>query len=401
VAWGHLANGDSTAVSVDWVASGGAIEDGSFTGAARGVYRLRAVLRTPAHLEDSVTVTVGTALPPPPLPAQTLRALATARGFEIGAAVRDTPFVRDPDYRALLSAQYNSIGTEDATDMYTIFARPMTYDFARADRLVAYAQAQGIPIHGHTLIWGSFIPGWITSGNYSRTQLYTLMRDYITTVVTRYRGKVASWDVLNEMLDNWPGTTVKPSFWLDRMGPAYMDSALVWAHRADPGVGLYVNEYLAEFPGAKSDFFFSLVQGFRARGIPLHGVAFQMHVTAGRPTWPGYSIYSQNPIGTEFHATLTRFANAGYDIRITELDVEVADSDGPLALEKQGQIYRDVLDGCLRVSRCKELTMWGITDKYHWLPVWRPGFGRALPIDANYQPKPAFDSLLARMGRPQ
>jgi endo-1,4-beta-xylanase len=45
--------------------------------------------------------------------------------------------------------------------------------------------------------------------------------------------------------------------------------------------------------------------------------------------------------------------------------------------------------------------MWGITDKYHWLPVWRPGFGRALPIDANYQPKPAFDSLLARMGRPQ
>ena len=155
------------------------------------------------------------------------------------------------------------------------------------------------------------------------------MRDYITTVVTRYRGKAASWDVLNEMLDNWPGTTVKSSFWLDRMGPEYMDSALVWAHRADPNAKLYINDYLTEFSSQKSDFFLSFVQGFRARGIPLHGVGFQMHISYGHPTWPGYSIYNQDPIGPEFRTNLARFADAGFDIRITELDVELADNAGP------------------------------------------------------------------------
>ena len=291
-------------------------------------------------------------------------------------AVRDSPFVKDPQYKAILTAQYNSISTEDATDMYTIFAQPNVYNFAKADALVAYAQAEGIPFHGHTLIWGSCIPGWITSGNYTRAQLYTLMRDYITTVVTRYRGKAASWDVLNEMLDNWPGTTVKSSFWLDRMGPEYMDSALVWAHRADPRAKLYINDYLTEFSSQKSDFFFSFVQGFRARGIPLHGVGFQMHISAGHPTWAGYSTYNQNPIGAEFRTTSPGSPTQGSIFGSPSSTWRWPTTPALAALQKQGQIYRDVLDGCLRVSRCKELTTWGFTDKYHWLPSSRPGFGR-------------------------
>ncbi len=99
---------------------------------------------------------------------QTLRNLATARGFEIGVAVRDTPFVRDPLYRQVLTAQYNSIGTEDATDFGPIHPGPTTYAFANADALVAFAQANGMRFHGHTLIWGSWIPNWVTKGNYTR-----------------------------------------------------------------------------------------------------------------------------------------------------------------------------------------------------------------------------------------
>ena len=153
----------------------------------------------------------------PPL-AQTLRALATARGFEIGVAVRDSPFVKDPQYKAILTAQYNSINTEDATDFWPIHPGPNQYNFGPADALAAYAQANGMKFHGHTLIWGSWIPTWVTSGGYSRDSLFGVMKSHITTVVTRYKGQAQSWDVLNEMLDNWPGTTVKPSFWLDAAG---------------------------------------------------------------------------------------------------------------------------------------------------------------------------------------
>jgi endo-1,4-beta-xylanase len=254
--------------------------------------------------------------------------------------------------------------------------------------------------HGHTLIWNTWIPAWVTSGGYSRDSLFGVMRSHIMTVVGRYKGKVASWDVLNEMLDYWPGTTLQTSFWLTQLGPEYMDSAFVWAHRADPAAKLYVNENLTEFGSPKTDALFAMVQGMRSRGVPIDGVGFQMHAPLGHPSYPAYNTYKTDPISSIVGETFARFANAGFDIRITEFDAELADTAGLAALEKQGQVYRDVLDACLRVSRCHEMTTWGMTDKYSWIPVTRPGYGRALPFDAAYQAKPAFDSLLARLGLP-
>ncbi len=226
------------------------------------------------------------------------------------------------------------------------------------------------------------------------------MKDHITTVVTRYRGEVASWDVLNEMLDNWPGTTVKRSFWLDRMGPAYMDSALVWAHRADPGAKLYINDYLTEFPGRKSDFFLQVCPGLsRARdsggrgGISdahlrwASGLGRLQHLQRRTPSAP-----SSVPPSSGLPTRGTTSGSPSSTWRsLTLLALRFCRSRGD---------YRDVLDGCLKVSRCKEVTTWGLTDKYSWIPSGRPGFGRGLPFDPNYQKKPAFDSLLARLGRP-
>ena len=332
--------------------------------------------------------------------ALTLRQLASARGFQIGVAVRDSALSRDAAYAQLLAAQYNSIVPEDATDFWPIHPAPATYNFGPADALMSFAQAHGMTFHGHTLIWGSWIPTWVTSGGYSRDSLFGIMRSHIMTVVGHFRGKAASWDVLNEMLDNWPGTTVKSSFWLDQLGPAYMDSAFVWAHQADPSAKLYIDDYFTEFSSPKADALFALVQGMRSRGVPIDGVGFQIHASTAHPSYPDYGVYASNPISSDVRSTFARFANAGYDIRITEFDAEVADSAGQAALTKQGQVYRDVLDACLSVSRCKELTTWGMTDKYSWIPGSRPGYGRGLPFDSNYQAKPAFDSLMARMARP-
>lgn len=331
----------------------------------------------------------------------TLRSLATARGFELGVAVENpdgsfgAPLAGDTLYRQTLVRQYNSIVIKDATDFAPIHPGVTTYSFANADSLVAYAQAQGIPVHGHTLIWGQWIPGWVTGSSYTQAQLWAVMKSHITTVVTRYAGKIKSWDVVNEAIDDAAcfqnACGLQSTFWLTQLGPAYIDSAFVWAHRADPAAKLYINEYRTETANNKSDFLLALVNGLKARGVPINGVGFQMHLIGQYFPWPSTA---------QVQANFQRFADAGFDIRITEMDVMIPDTGGAATLAAQGTVYRDMLSACLNVARCSELTTWGFSDKYSWVPSSFPGYGRALPFDANYQPKAAFDSLLARLGQP-
>ena len=321
---------------------------------------------------------------------QTLRALASARGFEIGTAVLDSAYRLDATYRNILVTQYNSIVTQDATDFWPIHPGPTQYAFANADTLVNFALANGMVIHGHSLSWYSWIPTWVTNGGYTNDQLRQIMKDHITTVVGRYKGKIASWDVVNEPIEE-SGNGLHPSFWIDHLGPEYIDSAFLWADRADPAAKLYLNEYNTERVALKADALLALATGLKSRGIPIDGVGFQMHTLH---FWP-------HPTSAEIQTLFARFANAGFDIRITEMDVDIADTAGTAGLIAQAKAYSAILDACLKQPRCKELTTWGFIDKYdNWIHVAFPGWGRALPFDANYQPKPAFDSLLARLARP-
>jgi endo-1,4-beta-xylanase len=328
------------------------------------------------------------------LSATTLRSLATARGFSIGAAVRDTAYSRDAQYRQTLLAQYNSIVPEDATDFYEIHASASGYNFAPADALVSFAQANGMAFHGHSLVWYRAIPTWVTAGGLTDAQVRAILKDHITTVVSRYRGKVASWDVVNEPLDNQGCFNNQcgliASFWLTHLGAEYIDSAFVWAHRADPAAKLYLNEFRTETIMNKSDALLALAQGLKARGVPIDGVGFQVHIL--KQFFPA-------PTSAQVQANFQRFADAGFDIRITEMDVAIPDAGGAAELAAQATIYSDILNACLKVSRCIELTTWGFSDRYNWVPKSFPGYGRALPFDSNYQPKPALNALLTGLGQ--
>jgi endo-1,4-beta-xylanase len=318
-----------------------------------------------------------------------LRVLASARNFLIGAAVRDTALAREPLYRQTLATHYNSVVPEDATDFWPIHPHQNTYAFSRADSIVDFAQANGMAFHGHTLVWYSWNPTWLLNGGFTNDQVRAILKDHITTVVGRYKGKAVSWDVVNEPMEN--DGTLHASFWKDRLGPEYIDSAFIWADRADPAAKLYLNEWGVETINAKSTGLLNLAIALRARGIPIDGVGIQTHLLHFGPP----------PSSAQMQANLIRFANAGFDIRITEMDSDIADTAGASALVAQALAYRDALDACLRTPRCLEFTTWGFTDKYHWLTRGDfPGWGRALPFDASYQPKPAYDSLLARLGRP-
>jgi endo-1,4-beta-xylanase len=338
------------------------------------------VTATSGGQSGSAGITVGT---------PTLRGLAAQRGFLVGAAVitNDGLLSTDPVYRQTLANQYNSVAGDNAMKFSVIHPTSTRYDFSHADELVAFAQANGMVIHGHTLVWHESLSDWVTNGSYGKAQLLAILKDHITTVVGRYAGKVASWDVLNEGVI-WNGA-MRPDVWLNTIGPEYVDSAFVWAHRADPSAELFYNDFGIEGPGEKTDSVLALVTRLRARGVPVDGVGFQFHAFPDGPI----------PSASTVRATFARFANAGFDVRVSEMDVMISDNAGPSALVQQAVVYRDVLDACLRQARCTGFMTWGFTDLYSWIPRSWPGYGRGLPFDTAYAPKPAFDSLAARLRR--
>jgi endo-1,4-beta-xylanase len=318
-----------------------------------------------------------------------LRSLAGAHHLQVGVAVDMNAFHSDALYRQKLAAEYSSVTPEWVMKFATIHPGPNRYSFDAADSLVSFALANGMAVHGHTLVWGEALPQWITGGTFTRDQLLQLLKDHIATVVGRYRGTVATWDVVNEVVDDT--VPLRNTLWLKVIGPAYIDSAFVWAHRADPAAKLYLNETHAEGLNAKSNATLTLVQGLRARAVPIDGVGFQAHFTLTPPP----------PSAADLAANLARFVSAGFDVRVSEMDVRIADGASSSALDQQAAVYRDMLDACLQVSpHCVAFTTWGFTDRHSWIPKFYPGFGRALPFDASYGSKPAYTALLTRLQQP-
>jgi endo-1,4-beta-xylanase len=168
-------------------------------------------------------------------------------------------------------------------------------------------------------------------------------------------------------------------------GTRYVEEALRWAHSADPAAKLFYNDYDAETINTKSDAIYAMAKDFRSRGVPLDGIGFQAHINL---------TFDDPKILGSFATNLKRFSNLGLEIHITELDVAL-DSNDAKSLQTQAAVYRKVAETCLRNPSCRVLQTWGFTDKYSWIPKYSKGRqGWALPYDATYQKKPAYDSML-------
>jgi len=211
-----------------------------------------------------------------PSVAAPLRTSATAKGLFLGVAVNMTPFRNEPIYTDTLKREFNLLVAENAFKFDALHPAQTTFNFTDADALVAFAQANGMAIRGHTLAWHSQIPGWLTGGNFTRDQVIAILRDHIMTVVGRYRGKILAWDVVNEAIgDN--GQLRTDSFWFQKIGPEFVQMAFQFAREADPDAVLYYNDFEAEGSGVKSDGVFNLVSGLVNQGVPIGGVGWQMH----------------------------------------------------------------------------------------------------------------------------
>lgn len=313
----------------------------------------------------------------------TLRSLAEKRGIEIGAAVAIPPLKTDPMYPQLLASQFNSASAENVMKFEYLHPQPNTYTFNEADTLVDFAKSHNMTVHAHVLVWHIQLPKWLTEGKFSRDQLITILRDHIHKVVGYYKGKVQAWDVVNEALND--DGTLRNTIWLQGIGPDYIEMAFRWAREADPNVELYYNDFGADGFGPKSDAVYNLVKKLKAKQVPITGVGLQMHVGLG---WA--------PPKRDVIANINRLGDLGLNVHISEMDVQTYDGarTEEEKLQKAANIYADMMSACLSNKACKSFTVWGLTDKFSWLPGFTGKPNSPLLFNTNYRPNPAYYALI-------
>lgn len=313
-------------------------------------------------------------------PAPALRDLAQARGLQIGAAVAAGPLRSEARYAETLAREFNMLAPENATKFGPLRPSRVRYDFRDADAVVAFAEKHAMQVRGHVLVWHQQLPAWLTGRDWTRDELVEILREHVTTVVGRYRGRIVAWDVVNEAVaDNG---SLRDTIWSRGIGPEYVEMAFRWAHEADPDALLFYNDYGGEGLGRKSDAIYGLVGDLVARGVPVHGVGLQMHVSLG---W--------SPRPQDVAANVARLAELGLEIHVTEMDVRIKAPVTEEELAQQARVYRDLLQVCLSAQSCKAFLLWGFTDRHSWIPHFFTGWDAALIFDESYGPKQAYDML--------
>ncbi|KRF21820.1 hypothetical protein ASG95_20535 [Phycicoccus sp. Soil803] len=281
---------------------------------------------------------------------------------------RPPNYLTDPDFARVLAEQFDSVHSENEMKYRFVEPQQGVFDFTGPDRLVKFAQEQGMQVKGHALITTCCDPQYLVDKVNDPAAFRALMTKHITTIMKRYKGKMDRWDVVVEPLSTMGGQGLQHTDFYNALGPGYIAEAFRIAHRADPTAKLYVNENLVESYPEKRKEFYDLVDGLVADEVPIDGVALQMHETLQGP--PAGVIIE---MADHFHAK-------GLAVSISELDVHTLD---PVT---QAQIYGDVVTEALNAG-IRDISTWGFTDKH--LYTWLPGAKPCL-FDENYNPKPAY-----------
>jgi len=314
----------------------------------------------------------------------TLREAAAQAGVLIGTAFREVAEMDDPEYEPALIKDFNSITHEGAMKWAATQPEQGVFTFDRADRMMELAEANGMSVRGHTLVWEQATidatPDYVTAITDSQ-ELRTLMADHILTVVGRYRGRIDAWDVVNEPLDT-VGSQVYENIFYQLLGPGYIAEAFELAHEADPEATLFLNEALVGNAGDKFDALLALTADLLEQGVPLHGVGLQGHFIAAGPNYD------------ELRTNIEKLAALGVVVELTEADIILRGTgDEATRLERQRQHYFDMASACLAVEACKRITLWGFTDRHTWIDgFFGPGLA-PLPLDEDYERKPAYFGL--------
>ncbi len=271
--------------------------------------------------------------------------------------------------------------------------RPNDFDFAAADSVDDFAKRHDMVMHGHTLVWYAAIPDWVSRLATPRDAQAALER-HIATLVSRYRGRIWAWDVVNEPIEPKDGreSGYRDSIWYRLLGIDHVDLAFRLARAADPATPLSLNEYGFEYTTQASRDrrrdIFALLKRLRDHKTPVDCFGLQSHLDCQR-------TFDRK----ELTAFLRSVVDLGYRLMITELDVNDVEIRGSEA-ERDAAVARHVaeyLDIVFSVAKPLSISTWGLSDRATWLPQYYKRTDgtplRPLPLDRDYNRKPMWSVL--------
>jgi len=296
----------------------------------------------------------------------TLKEEAQRRNVLIGSGAINPSYLDDPQFATVLAEQFESLSPENELKWSFIHPTRDHYNWETIDRLVEFAEEHDMVVKAHGLISRSFNPDYLVNLT-DPSAFRAVMTEHFEAIMHRYCGKLDRWDVVTEALET-QGSSLEVNDFYKVLGSGYVAEAFRIAHAADPQAKLFINENLVETIPEKRQGLYDLVTGLVADGVPLHGVALQMHITEVAPT-PGVIT-----------AIVESYTALGLEVTIAEMDAHTLNAT--LQTEIYGAVVKESLEAGIT-----EISFWGFTDKHHY--TWLPG-AKPLLFTEEYVAKGAF-----------
>ena len=325
---------------------------------------------------------------------------ATRGRFMIGAAVTAAQLDR-PETADLILKQFNHLTAEYEFMPLFMETGPGRFDFKRSDRIVDFAHLHHLPLTGHMLCWHQITPQWMFEDAehhpLPRERALANLKLYINTVVTHFRGKLDSWNVVNEAVSDKPLEYLRDNPALRSIGIDYVQKAFEFAHAADPNVPLYYNDYNVE-DQAKLPKVQRLIRSLKKEGVRLDAVGIQGH-------W-----YLDYPDSDLIDACIVTLGKEGLKVLVTELDIDVVGYEGadryksgiPAdVLNQEAKRYASLFEIFLKHQDIiPVVTFWGLEDGQSWLN-YTPRIRTNYPLlfDRRLNPKPAYHAVIDTLSR--
>ena len=367
-------------------------------GGTQYYYRVRAKSETEISGYSNVisVVTTGSSNIPEDPTFLKVKANKLANPFFIGMAVKASQLTSGSAYDIILKNEFSSISAEYEMKMDQISTASGVYNWTVADKIVAYGNANTINVHGHALVWHNSVPAWLKNYSGTDAEFAAEVKKYITDVVTHYAGKIKSWDVVNEAVDD-NGGNMRNTIFLQRMGPNYVKDCFQWARNAANAAGdtsllLFYNDYATSTNIPKQDKVFSLMDDLKASKL-IDGIGFQMHNTYLSPT------------KVQLETDLNRAVTKGLKIHVSELDIQVNPSNDISTFTNERRLaqkekYKEIVKiyNALPAANKYALTVWGMKDNESWIPfsteLNHPGNDWPLLYDSNFAIKSSHTGFL-------
>ena len=347
--------------------------------------------------------------------AGSLTALARRSGRGFGSAVAWAPpgadrgSIDNPRYTSLLERECSLLVPENQLKWQWVRrGGPASFDFHAFDAILAYAEIQGFRLRGHTLFWtpDKWYPKWLAQMNFGpsgRAEAEGLLVNHVQTVCRRYRGKIYSYDVVNEAIQPETGEIRDTNVTRAIGHEAFLDLMFHTAREADPAAELVYNDYMGWESGgtnAHAAGVLKLLEGFRKRGTPVDTLGVQSHIKVG----------STAPVAEQvrgYEGPWRRFLDAvvgmGYKLKITEFDVNDQALPTDIAVRDRmvADYARAYLNLMLSYPQLNDVLCWGMCDRYSWLNGFAPrkdGTGqRGTPYDVDFRPKLLRQAIAATL----